>query len=166
MSAHTLGRGVHLSKGIVVALFILVAAMITAALSSDTMGLSLVSNFFFKKTIYIDNETFHVWVARTASEREASLNNKNGMPENTGMVFVFDTDGTYEVSTAKMHFPVDVLWLNREGSVVSLEREVPPGRELSVRPPLPARYVLLLNAGIADKYYIDTESHVNISNVR
>lgn len=166
MSGHSQGRVVHLSKGIAAALCVLAAVILVAAVRNDTAGFSLVSNFLFKKTIYIDNTTFHVWVARTASEREESLNNKNGMPEDSGMVFVFDDDGLYEVSTARMRFPIDILWLDKDGGIVSLEREIPPGRASSVRPPAPARYVLLLNAGAADKYYIDKESHVNISNIR
>lgn len=155
-----------MSRGIGAALIVLAAAILVTALSSDTAGLSLVSNFFFKKTIYIDNKAFHVWVARTASEREVSLNNKDGMPETSGMVFVFDDDGLYEVSTARMRFPIDILWLDKDGGIVSLEREIPPGRASPVRPPAPARYVLLLNAGATDKYYIDKESHVNVSNIR
>lgn len=165
MSGLAVGTGQHLHKGIAVGLLVFFAAILFTTLRSDT-GLILVENFLFKKAIYIDNSTFYVWVARTDKEREEALNNKEGMPANGGMIFAFDTDGLYAVSTAKVQFPIDIIWLNQEGTVVSTEVYIPPGRAYPARPTAPARYVLLLNGGVADKNYIGNESHVNISNIQ
>ncbi|MCR4280802.1 MAG: DUF192 domain-containing protein [Candidatus Kaiserbacteria bacterium] len=161
-----MGRGSHLNKGIMMGFLILLATFILITLNGKTSGSDLIANFFFKKSIYIDDKTFHVWVAKTDQEREEALNNKDSMPEDSGMIFVFDQDGIYPVSVSQMHFPVDIIWLSQAGSIVAIENEVSPARAYPARPSVPARYVLLLSGGVADKNYIGNESHVNISNIQ
>lgn len=161
-----MGRGDHLNKGIMIGFLILLATVILVTLHGKISGSDFISDILFKKTIRIDNSTFHVWVAKTDQEREEALNNKDGMPANGGMVFVFDNDGLYEVSTVEMRFPIDIIWLSKEGAVVAIENSVSPGRAYPARPSVPARYVLLLNGGVADKNYIGNESHVNLSNIQ
>ena len=161
-----MGRGDHLNKGLMISFFILAVTVAFITLHGKTSGPEFISNLLFKKTIRIDAATFHVWVARTDQEREEALNNKNSMPEDTGMIFVFEEDGPYAVSVSKMHFPIDIIWLNKEGSIVAIENDVSPGRAYPARTSVSARYVLLLNGGVADRNYIGNESHVNISNIQ
>src|SRR3989344_1493668 len=161
-----MGRGEHLNKGLMISFFILVVTVAFVTLHGKISGSQFISDILFKKTIRIDAATFHVWVAKTDQEREEALNNKDSMPENSGMIFVFNEDGPYAVSVSKMHFPIDIIWLSKEGSIVAIENSVSPGRAYPARPSVPARYVLLLNGGVADKNYIGNESHVNISNIQ
>lgn len=161
-----IGRGDHLNKGLMISFFILFATVAFITLHGKISGSELLANFLFKQTIYIDNKTFHVWVAKTDQEREEALNNKDSMPADSGMIFAFDQDSIYPVSVSKMHFPIDILWLSQTGSIVAIENDVSPGRAYPSRPSVPARYVLLLNGGVADKNYIGNESHVNISNIQ
>ena len=165
MSGLAIGAGHHLNKGIAAVIFIFFATILVVIFSGNT-GPDFIADIFTKKPIYIGNATFRVWVAQTDSERMAGLSDKYEMSGKGGMLFVFESDGLYGVSTADMHFPIDIVWLSKEGLVVYAETDVRPGREYPVGPTAPARYVLLVNAGTVDEYHIDAETHVNLSNVR
>ncbi len=56
---------------------------------------------------------------------------------------------TSAVHTFTMHFALDLIWLDREGSVIRFDRAVPRGR---IRVCRRARSVIELNAGHADAF--------------
>ncbi len=165
MSGLAVGTGHHLNKGIAAGFFVFFATILIVIFSGNA-GPDFIVDIFSKKPIYIDDATFLVWVAQTESEKAAGLSDKYEIPAKGGMLFVFESDGLYGVSTADMHFPVDIVWLSKDGLAVYAETYVRPGREYPLSPRAPARYVLLVNAGTVDKYHIDAETHVNLSNVR
>ncbi len=53
------------------------------------------------------------------------------------------------VQTLHMRFPLDLLWLDSDGAVVRVDRDVPPRR---LRACLRARSVLECDAGTADGF--------------
>jgi len=71
------------------------------------------------------------------------------------MLFVFPKDGKYAFWMKDMHFPIDIIWLSAEGSVVYMAQNVPPGSfPQTFRPDVLARYVLELPAGYAKEYNV------------
>jgi uncharacterized membrane protein (UPF0127 family) len=56
---------------------------------------------------------------------------------------------TRAVHTFTMRFPLDLIWLGRDGAVVRVDREVPPRRHRACRR---ARAVVETNAGCADRF--------------
>jgi uncharacterized protein len=53
------------------------------------------------------------------------------------------------VHTFTMRFPLDLIWLGRDGEPVRIDRAVPPGR---LKTCLRARSVIEANAGTADAF--------------
>ena len=148
--------------GIVVGLFIMGFILVQNG-SIDTSSLH---NRLVLKTVKIDNLALHVRVAKTPAEHTASLNNIRAIPQNEGMLFVFDTDGRYGISTTNMLFPVDLLWLDSGGTILDAQTNVAPGLRDPVQTKVFARYVLMVNAGTMERDDIIVRSSVDMSAIR
>lgn len=48
------------------------------------------------------------------------------MPADRGFLLVFDDPDHYHLTTRAMHFPVDLIWLNRNREIIHLERGLQP----------------------------------------
>ncbi len=94
--------------------------------------------------------------ARTAEEREQGLSGRSEVPDNYGMLFVFETPDTYAFWMKDMLLPIDIFWLDAEKQVVSFKENASPGQYPveSYSPSAPALYVLETQAGFASKYGI------------
>lgn len=91
-------------------------------------------------------------VAATEAEREQGLMNRRSLKPDAGMLFVFDRPGPYEFWMKNTLIPLDMLWLDKTGKVVSLSADVPPctADPCPTYPPTaPADYVLEVAAGYA-----------------
>lgn len=95
-------------------------------------------------------------VADTNETRTKGLSGVEQLDENSGMLFAFDTSGTYSMWMKDMKMPIDMVWLDEAGKVVHLAVQVPvPTAEQTELPTYvndqPAKYVLELAAGEAEK---------------
>jgi uncharacterized protein len=61
----------------------------------------------------------------------------------TGMLFVFDTDDYHGIWMKDMLFPIDLIWIDKDLTVIDVERGVRPDTyPRTYRPQLPARYLI------------------------
>lgn len=94
----------------------------------------------------------HVEVADTEDKREQGLSGRAGLQEGSGMLFVFDVPGKYGFWMKDMNFPIDIIFIDASGTVVSVVRDASP-ESYHLQPPqvfypdLPAQYVLEVPAG-------------------
>jgi uncharacterized membrane protein (UPF0127 family) len=104
----------------------------------------------------IENHSIGVELASTDTERELGLSNRDSMPQNQGMLFVFDHPASYGFWMKDMRFSLDLIWI-REGKVIEITQNVSPEPEkptelLTIyKPANPADSVLEVNAGWAAK---------------
>ncbi len=107
------------------------------------------------------NVRFAAEVADTPAAQQQGLSGRASMPLDQGMWFDFHR----EVSTAfwmhEMLFPLDMVWLDQDLHVVHVTHNAPapaPGTPDADLPlysaGVPIRYVLEINAGLADRYGI------------
>ena len=99
--------------------------------------------------VTVGNKPFRLWVAATAQAREYGLMNRESMPPDRGMLFVFRReDPNMSFWMRNTLIPLDIIYLDAGGRVLSIGR----GRPLDESPvPAggPAQYVIELNAGAA-----------------
>jgi uncharacterized membrane protein (UPF0127 family) len=94
------------------------------------------------------NQSYTVEVADTESEREHGLSERDSMPQNHGMLFVFKEDSKWAMTMLPMRFNLDMAWLDKSGKVVYLRENLTPDTFPNVFiPDTDARYVLEVNAG-------------------
>jgi len=89
-------------------------------------------------------------VVSKLQDMELGLMNRPGMKQDHGMLFVFDSDGQRAFWMKNMHFSLDILWINREGRIVYIGRNIPAcsADPCPVYAPAEAaRWVLELNSG-------------------
>jgi uncharacterized membrane protein (UPF0127 family) len=90
-------------------------------------------------------EDHRVVVAGTRASRVKGLAKLDALPPRTGL----HIPRCRSIHTFTMRFPLDLLWLDREGAVVRVDRDVPARR---LRTCLRARSVVECDAGAADGF--------------
>ena len=129
--------------------FLLVAAACSSPTATQTQP-----KYNYNQQLEIGNKILNVEVANTNAEMEQGLSDRPSMEDNQGMLFDFtstasSTSGTFPAFWMKdMKFPIDILWANENGIIVTIEHDVPPSSyPQSFYPSADSSYVLELPAG-------------------
>lgn len=121
------------------------------------LGLSLVSlgaGALDVATIAAGGQNLTVEVVQTPEERARGLMGRESLAPNRGMLFIFDRPGRHAIWMKNTLIPLDILWLDRGGTVVHVQGLAQPCRVDPCpifQPRRDARYVLELPAGEAER---------------
>lgn len=104
--------------------------------------------------VRIGDALFSVDLALTPEQRSQGLSGRHVMAAETGMLFVFENEGALTFWMKEMRFPLDIVWIGADCTVVDVTLGAPPpeeGQGLAdlprFSPRSPAQYVLEINAG-------------------
>ena len=123
------------------------------------------------RQIKINDQVFRVEVADTLAKKQKGLADRENMPQNYGMIFIFEKKGKYSFWMKGMRFPLDFLWIDGDKIVeitknvavdVRPEASVPRDKNFLIlrrdssgsstySPRVPADKVIELNAGMTEK---------------
>ncbi len=96
-----------------------------------------------------------VEMATTDASREKGLSERTSLPEGTGMIFTFGAPGRWGIWMKDMRFHIDIVWLDRKGKVITVEKNVAPETYPKIFvPESDAWYALELPAGETERYLI------------
>ena len=104
--------------------------------------------------IIIDGRTISVEIADTPALQEQGLSDRKSLPADRGMLFIFPDKQIRTFWMRRMHFPLDIIWID-DRTIAGVEKNLPPEGDLPLKYYSSGRavnYVLELNAGLADKY--------------
>lgn len=102
--------------------------------------------------LQVAGKTVKLDIAKSEEARAKGLGGRESMADDQGMLFVFDQPAKECFWMKDMQFPIDIIWLNTAKQVVHVERNLSPETyPASYCPKLPAKYVVELNAGQAEK---------------
>lgn len=102
-----------------------------------------------KEQVLIKSSLFVGYVADTAEKRTQGLSGKTFLPSNTSMLFEFDTPDIYGIWMKDMNFPIDIIWLDKNKTIVNLISSADPGSYPHVfYPPKDSLYVIEVRAGL------------------
>ena len=76
--------------------------------------------------MHIGAATINIEIADTDATRVQGLSGRSGLAPNSGMLFVFDHPDKYSFWMKDMHFPIDMVWLSADGTIVSAVQDVDP----------------------------------------
>lgn len=119
--------------------------------------------------VKIKGQTFKVEVAKTPGQHTKGLSGRDSLPENAGMLFVFDKPDQYQFWMKNTKIPLDIIWINQDKKIVDFYKEaqpepaVPDSQLRRYGPSTSALYVLELAAGTVDKYHITIGDQVEFS---
>jgi uncharacterized protein len=98
-----------------------------------------------------NGKTMETEVASTPEKLLFGMAFREGLPADTGMLYIFESTGLHRVRTKQFRIPVDMLWIDESHHVVQILEQVPPCAQdpcpLYGPPPEPIRYLIETNAG-------------------
>jgi uncharacterized protein len=109
---------------------------------------------------------FNVEIAKTWTQREIGLMNREKLEKDRGMLFVFDKEDIYPFWMKNTLIPLDMIWIGDNSNVVFISKNVQPCKSLicpSIVPSSKAKYVLEINAGIVDKIGLKVGDELKVS---
>ena len=95
-------------------------------------------------------QRFSIEIAATHAERSAGLMHRRIMPDDRGMLFVFEETRPVSFWMKNTPMPLDLIFIGKDGVVRALLQGI-PFSEAPIGPAEPVRFVLELKAGTAQK---------------
>ena len=96
-----------------------------------------------------------LWQADSEMTRARGLSGLDALPQGRGMLFIFDTLDFWGIWMKEMRFPIDIVWLDSNFSVVHVEKNADPATYPSIFfPKKKAKYVIELPKGDTDRLNI------------
>ena len=104
-------------------------------------------------TVSRDQEVYlnlDIEIADTDSSRNRGLMQRNGLPEDSGMWFIFEQESEQGFWMANTQMALDLIFVRSDGSVQSIAKYIQPMRTETIPSNGPAQYVLEVEAGYSD----------------
>jgi uncharacterized protein len=100
--------------------------------------------------------TFQVEIVMSAAAIKQGLSGRPSLKAGTGMLFVFDAVARKAMWMIEMKFPLDIVWLDENLTVLSISRDCPPCPNAVSCPTYSSvykiKYAIEMTAGQADEY--------------
>jgi len=90
-------------------------------------------------------ERLNVVISKNISSRQLGLSGTEVMPDDYGMLFIFDSVGEHGIWMKGMNYSIDIFWLDESFNLVHEERNVSPGT-----------YPTVFGEGIKSRYVLET----------
>jgi len=106
-------------------------------------------------------QKFDVKIADTFSDRRTGLMHVDSMPENAGMLFVFEESRVESFWMKNTLIPLDIIYMDSHYRIVHIVKDVQPcnvDKCPSFSSVYPVKYVLEINGGLCDKLGIDVSN--------
>ena len=128
-------------------------------------GISIPSNRYLKADISVNGYKLIVDLALTQDQQTKGLAVNNHMNESEGMLFVFQQPSRPSFWMKDMNFPIDIIWLGANRSVVYFAPNLEPCPSQSNCPGyVPSRdslYVLETTAGFSHRHNVTVGTQTN-----
>lgn len=128
---------------------------LSAILFLISMAILFSSYFGNQNLVCFKNNCFAVEIAETNLERSHGLMFREKLDLDKGMLFVFEEEGEHSFWMKNTLIPLDIIWINKAKEVVFISGNSQPCQEEyacpSINPGKNAKYVLEINAGVAEK---------------
>ncbi len=95
-----------------------------------------------------------IQIADNNDERAEGLMWRKYMPEDDGMLFIFDDEEPLTFWMKNTYIPLDMVFADKSGNIVSIYPEATPLSETSIPSGKPGKYVVEVNGGFCARYGI------------
>lgn len=113
--------------------------------------------------VRINGMVVSVTVAQDEASRERGLSGRSELPENEGMLFVFERAATRGVHMKDMQFAIDVVWIGSDQRVLGIIQDLRPDTYPTIFfSPAPILYALEVRSGWVERHRIKTGDGVSL----
>ncbi len=112
-----------------------------------------------------DNEkiaAFGIEIVQTEKEREKGLMFREKLDKKRGMLFIFDDEMIISMWMKNTYIPLDMIFIGEDDVVNCVRENTTPESLIPIVCLKPSKYVLEINAGMAEKYGISAGDTVKI----
>lgn len=119
-------------------------------------------------TVMVGDAVFKVDIADSPFRRMRGLSGLENLPEDRGLLMLFDKKDTPTIWPKTLKFPIDIIWIDGE-TIVGVERNAIAEDNLALEgvklyiPGQPIDKVLQINAGLSDRLKIGAGRWININ---
>ncbi len=114
------------------------------------------SNSYQRVNVTVNGLVLLADVSVTNEQRTKGLSVKDGLAENEAMLFVFDNEAEHIFWMKDMKFPIDIIWIDSDKTIVHIEHNLQPcGYGVlcpTYKPGQDSLYVLETVGGFAEKH--------------
>ena len=149
----------------------------SALLLALVAGVVFAQNYLKTKTLFplkknptvtINGRKFQVTVADSQKEQEIGLSETKSLPQEKGMIFLFEKPGFYSFWMKNMKLPIDIIYINND-QIVTIQSNVQPAKNeespIIYTSTEPSDKVLEINSGLAEKYDLKKGDMVKYDNL-
>ena len=106
-----------------------------------------------KPRVCFGENCFNVEIVDTPAEREIGLMNRESLDLDSGMLFIFESEGYYPFWMKNTLIPLDIIWIDNNNFIIDIKTAVPCLADPCpiISPSGDALYVLEVNGGIASE---------------
>ena len=119
-----------------------------------------------EKPVVVPQEEMTFEIADTQAKQERGLSGRAHIPDNWGMLFVLPTESAPGFWMKDMLVPIDIIWLSKDGTIVSINHSVSPDTyPQSFYPLRPVSFVLETRAGYAKEHGWELGTHIDLPKI-
>jgi uncharacterized membrane protein (UPF0127 family) len=115
----------------------------------------------FKKDSLLVN--LDIEIAESDYETETGLMYRNSMEEKQGMLFIQDEFKVQNFYMKNTQISLDLIFIDENLKIVSFQENAKPFDETSLSSQVPAKYVLEINAGLAEKWLLEVGDSISFT---
>lgn len=93
-------------------------------------------------------------IADDEYQTQTGLMYRDSMEQNQGMLFIFPVEDLLGFYMKNTKFALDIIYIDSDKKIVSFQKNAQPYSEDSLPSNVPAKYVLEVNAGLADAWQL------------
>ncbi len=121
-----------------------------------------------KVELLLNQSPYYFEAAISNSEKAKGLSNRTMLCPHCGMIFIFNREGDYPFWMKDTQIPLDIIWLNEKGKVVTIytafpEPNAPIFKLKLYRNTQPAKYVLEIAGGTANNLNLSVGDTIDLS---
>lgn len=109
--------------------------------------------------------SFDIEIAETAYEVQTGLMNRDSMKENRGMLFIFPNVAMHSFYMKNTKIPLDIIYIDKNLKIASFAENAQPLDETGLSSQVPIKYVLEINAGLAEKHLLEIGDNVEFKRI-
>lgn len=114
----------------------------------------------FKQKVDTLITTFDIEIAESAYETETGLMYRKSMAKNRGMLFISPTVRIHNFYMKNTEFPLDLIFIKEDLTIASFQENAKPFDEASLSSQVPVKYVLEINAGLAQEWLLEVGDRI------
>jgi uncharacterized membrane protein (UPF0127 family) len=102
-------------------------------------------------------------IADTPAKRTLGLMYRRSLPQDAGMLFIFESSGPLSFWMKNTYIPLDMIFADEGKTIVSIAKNTVPLSEALIPSGKNAMYVVEVNAGFCDKHGIRTSDLISFT---